>query len=207
MSPDKEAKIGPGGLVLVVGPSGCGKDTLLSGARANLADRSECVFPKRMITRPSDPESEDSIEISRQEFAAMRLSGECCVCWEAHGLGYALPNSIVGDLEAGRIVIFNCSRSVLPNLARRFQNTLVVQLTVPRDVLNARLRARGRETEEDIRERLNRGGFELPSDISSIEIDNSGTRDIGSKVLADAITDFHRSILKQTTTSKSKAHS
>ncbi len=203
MNLDEGNKIGPGGLVLVVGPSGCGKDTLLRGARAILEDRPEYIIPRRMITRPSDPDSEDSIEISRQEFASMRSAGGCSVCWEAHGLGYALPNTIIDEIGAGRTVIFNCSRAVLPDLEQRYQNVLAVHITVSRDVLKTRLMARGRETEADIQERLDRASFELPSDIPRIEIDNSGTSGAGSEALAQAITNFHASILAGTTAERS----
>ena len=45
------AKIGPGRLVLVVGPSGAGKDTLIAGARVKCLNNPTIVFPRRVVTR------------------------------------------------------------------------------------------------------------------------------------------------------------
>ncbi len=80
----RAAAIGPGSLILVVGPSGAGKDTLLGLAKAACADDPNIVFPRRVITRAASV-SEDNEEVSRDAFRQALARNEYAVHWEAHG--------------------------------------------------------------------------------------------------------------------------
>lgn len=52
----------PGRLVLVVGPSGAGKDTVIAGVKAACRDNLAVVFPRRVVTRASsDAEDHDTL--------------------------------------------------------------------------------------------------------------------------------------------------
>ena len=147
--------IGPGRLVLVVGPSGAGKDTLLRLARAACADDHDIVFPRRIVTRASSAD-EDNIAVSPDEFRRARERGEFAVHWEAHGHSYALPCDINDDVRAGRAVVANVSRTVLGALRRTYANVVVVAITAPPHVLAQRLAARARQSDGNIAERLSR---------------------------------------------------
>lgn len=138
-------------LVLVVGPSGAGKDTLLDAARAALADDPRFHFVRRVITRPAEAGGEAHEAVTEAEFARRRFA----LAWTAHGLRYGIPIAIETDLTAGRAVIANVSRAVIAEAARRFP-VRVIEVTAPPQVLAARLAARGRETAADIAARLAR---------------------------------------------------
>ncbi|MEQ8195988.1 MAG: hypothetical protein RIB59_16025, partial [Rhodospirillales bacterium] len=57
-----------GSLILVVGPSGAGKDTLIDEVRKRFADEEKIVFARRCITRPPDAGGEDHVYLSRDDF-------------------------------------------------------------------------------------------------------------------------------------------
>jgi ribose 1,5-bisphosphokinase len=81
---EQRAAIGPGRLILVVGPSGAGKDTLLGFAKAACADDHDIVFPRRLITRQASA-SEDNEEIGADAFQRAAAAGDYAMHWEAHG--------------------------------------------------------------------------------------------------------------------------
>ncbi|MHC1999219.1 phosphonate metabolism protein/1,5-bisphosphokinase (PRPP-forming) PhnN [Methylobacterium sp. CM6241] len=145
----------PGGFVLVVGPSGAGKDTLLRLAREALARDSRFVFPRRLVTRAPSVH-EDNIEISEDAFTVGAASGTFALHWRAHGLGYAIPGETLDQVHAGRVVICNVSRHIVQT-ARCVQRCVsVVSITASPDILARRLAARGRPEDGDLRARLDR---------------------------------------------------
>ena len=146
----------PGRLVLVTGPSGVGKDSLLDGARAALAGRSDIVFPRRMVTRPPGLGGEDYIAVSEADFAAMAARGDFALHWPAHGLHYGIPAGIDADLAAGRQVVVNVSRAVIDAARLKYPGLLVLAINASPEVLRQRLLKRGRETPAEIEERLQR---------------------------------------------------
>jgi ribose 1,5-bisphosphokinase len=156
-------------LVLVVGPSGAGKDTLLGLARAALAHNPRIRFVRRVITRPDDPGGEDHEAISETDFAARSFA----LKWQAHGLYYGIPADITNDLAQGRAVVANVSRSVIVDAAARYP-TSVIEITAPPHILAQRLAARGRESEDDVLKRLSRS-VPMPSHIKVETIDNDRT--------------------------------
>lgn len=163
----------PGRLVLVTGPSGVGKDSLLDGLRAALAGRSDIVFPRRVITRAAGLGGEEYQAVSEAEFAAMLAKGAFALFWPAHGLQYGIPASIDADLDAGRQVVVNASRGVIDEARAKYPGLLVLAINASPDVLRARLQGRGRESAADIESRLERAAaFRLTGkDVATLNND------------------------------------
>jgi phosphonate metabolism protein PhnN/1,5-bisphosphokinase (PRPP-forming) len=172
-------------LVLIVGPSGAGKDTLLNVARVALRDDKRIRFVRRAITRPPDPTGEDHESVDERTFEARRAAGVFALSWRAHGLQYGIPADIAVDLAAGRVPVASISRASITDAAARFP-LRVIEVTAPADMLARRLAARGREDAVDIARRLSRT-VPLPAGLESETLVNDGTIEQGGRKMVAAL--------------------
>jgi ribose 1,5-bisphosphokinase len=168
------AAIGPGRLVLVVGPSGAGKDTLLGLARAACLNDDRIVFPRRVVTREASS-FEDNEQMSLDAFGQARSQGDFAVHWEAHGHCYALPRAIDDELRAGRTVVANVSRTVVDAMRRAYVDVIVVSIAAPPEILAERLAARARGSDGRIENRLRRA---VDSGASAPDVTISNVGDV-----------------------------
>jgi ribose 1,5-bisphosphokinase len=176
------ARIGPGRLFLVVGPSGVGKDTLIAGAAHALSGDPRYVFPRRVVTRPSnDFEGHDSVD--EAGFKSAAASGAFAFSWQAHGLSYGIPIAVDDDIRSGRKVICNVSRTVIRPLYTRYEHMTVILVTAPHEVIWARLLGRERASDSDLQSRMSR-----TQDINALFrpdfiIRNDGSVELGVQAL------------------------
>ncbi|CAN5177825.1 phosphonate metabolism protein/1,5-bisphosphokinase (PRPP-forming) PhnN [soil metagenome] len=176
----RTARIGPGRLVLVVGPSGAGKDTLIDLARGACRNDARIVFARRVVTREASS-FEDNAQATPDAFQRARASGLFAVHWEAHGLHYALPSAIDDDIAAGRTVVANVSRTVIDVLRGAYREVVVVLVTAPADLLAERLAARTRSSDGASGARL---GRQVARDFAPDRIiDNIGPAEIHGREL------------------------
>ncbi len=162
-----------GRLIYVMGASGAGKDSLLREVRPRLAG---CgfVFAHRYITRLAEAGGENHVALTREEFRLRLASGFFALHWESHGNCYGVGREIDLWLAAGRHVVMNGSRAYLPTARERYPGVLPVLVAVRPETLRQRLLARGRESEEEIRGRIERAAKYAVEDGDCLRIDNSG---------------------------------
>ncbi|MDT6960917.1 phosphonate metabolism protein/1,5-bisphosphokinase (PRPP-forming) PhnN [Cupriavidus sp. SZY C1] len=174
------------GLFYVMGPSGSGKDSLLRALRDRLAPSEPVVIAHRYITRAADA-NEASVALTADEFHRRIDLGCLAMHWQSHGLRYGVGVEIEQWLARGLKVIVNGSREYLPDAAARYPKLCAVHVRVTPEVLAARLRQRGRESEDAIAGRLARATqpFAVPDGCRVVEIDNSGA-------LSDSVERFAR---------------
>jgi ribose 1,5-bisphosphokinase len=194
MIPSHEPHIVPGTergiMVVVVGPSGAGKDTLMALASEHFHGRPDVHFVRRVITRNGDAGGEDHLSVSNQGFVSMEQAGSFAVWWEAHGLKYAIPAEVSVALARGELVVANGSRSALHRFQAAFPRLKVINVTASAEVLAARLEARGRETHEDIMARLARGPLTVRGDYDVVDLDNSGSLEAAEQKMVDVLNGF-----------------
>jgi ribose 1,5-bisphosphokinase len=142
-------------LILVVGPSGAGKDTLLNLAKAACTEDRNISFPRRVVTREASA-SEDNEQLGPDAFREALARGEFALHWEAHGHFYGLRRTIEDDLRAGRTVVINVSRTVIDAARRNHADVKVVSITAPPEVLAERIAMRARVSDGLSGQRLGR---------------------------------------------------
>lgn len=161
-------------LVVVIGPSGAGKDSVLEGLRTNWPFAQPAHFARRTITRPVKPDDEQHEAVDDARFEQLLVAQAFAMHWQANGLSYGIRRSELEPLEAGHWLFVNGSRAYLPQVLQAWPEATVVHIGASRDVLAQRLARRGRETEDAVAMRLSREvALHLPAHVVAIE--NNGS--------------------------------
>jgi phosphonate metabolism protein PhnN/1,5-bisphosphokinase (PRPP-forming) len=167
-------------LIVVVGPSGAGKDTVLRLWREQLPADAPVHFVRRLVTRGADPGGENHEPVSEPEFARLLAEGALAFHWEAHGLHYGIHRDALTPLARGEWVVLNGSRQYLPAMRRIAPRLRVLELTAPPEVLARRLRERAREQGAALDERLARAALPVQADLTLV---NDGDACAGAQAL------------------------
>ncbi|OEJ66711.1 phosphonate metabolism protein/1,5-bisphosphokinase (PRPP-forming) PhnN [Magnetovibrio blakemorei] len=172
-----------GTLFLVIGPSGVGKNSLISEARAKSLGEEGTVFPRLYITQPEDIQGDAHIPLSAELFETMLSRGDMLLEWRERKLRYGVPKAVAQHLERGRNVVVSVSRTVVDDARTRFKPVKVLYINVDENTLSQRLKARGRESNAEIKLHVQRAHEYLISGDDVVMIDNNGE-------LADTLSSF-----------------
>ncbi len=134
-------------IILVVGASGVGKDTLLKFARKKM--KKEVNFVRRYITRKPD-KSEKNFFIDSSAFKVLKDNNFFVASWSAHENLYGIAKSSIKD----GVNVISISRKEIEHFESIYDDVSTINITVPKNVLKGRLISRGRETKEEIKKRL-----------------------------------------------------
>ncbi len=168
--------------VLVVGPSGVGKDTLINLARNALAGQPKIQFARRIVTRAKNA-FEDHDTVTPAQFSDLEKAGTFALSWSAHGLSYGVARRWAQAVADGRIVVCNVSRTIVEDARRRYGRVATVLVTAPDDVLAARIKARGRDVGPA--SRTTRDLNALVESQAQLIIQNTATAEAGAEQLID----------------------
>ena len=154
----------PGGFLLVLsGPSGAGKGTLVDRL---VAVRPECVFSISATTRPRRSSEQDGVQyefVTREEFERRRSAGLFLEWAEVHGMLYATPSRFVDEgVRAGRVVVLDVDVQGGASVRRARPDAVSVFIYPPSiDALRQRLLQRSTDLPEVVERRLHNAPGEL----------------------------------------------
>lgn len=145
-----------GKLLIVAGPSGAGKATLV---RALLAADSKVQLSISFTSRAArdgEVDGRDYHFVSREEFLAMVNRGEFLEHAEVHGNLYGTSQKWIDDMmAAGQDILLELDVQGAQQVRKQFDEAIGIFILPPSsEILEQRLRGRGTDSEEAILRRL-----------------------------------------------------
>jgi guanylate kinase len=155
-----------GRLVVVSGPSGAGKTSVLHRVLETCSV--PLVKSVSATTRPPRAGETDGVDyhfLTEDNFHIRRQGGDFVECFEVFGQGHwygTLESEVATGLAAGKWVVLEIDVQGALAVMQRFPDAITIFLRPSsRQELERRLRGRGTETEEAIQRRLARADREL----------------------------------------------
>ncbi|RKY65669.1 MAG: guanylate kinase [Candidatus Latescibacterota bacterium] len=188
---------GRGFLVVFSAPSGAGKSTIVREVlrRKPVPGMELSISATTRPRRPGEEEGRDYYFLSEEEFESRRERGEFVEWAEVHGHLYGtLRRTVEEALEEGKVLLLEIDVQGARQIRRAFPESVSVFVAPPSlEVLEKRLRERGRDPEEDIERRLEAAPKEL-SEAGSYDyiVVNEDLEEAVRAVEAILVAEYHR---------------
>lgn len=150
-------------LFVVSGPSGVGKDTVVSALRSRHPEIGKTVSATTRAPRPGEQEGVNYFYRTKEEFLAL-VQADQIVEHNLYGGNYygTLRSEVDRHLNAGAFVVLVIDVHGAANIKRLYPGCTTVFLLPPSaEVLEQRLRGRGTEDEASVQRRLEEARAEL----------------------------------------------
>ena len=142
-------------IIYLMGPSGSGKDSIISSIRQQSIKNLQVAH--RYITRHWQAGGENHVALTETEYERRKTLGLFALAWSANQCQYAIGCEIDTWLNAEQNVLVNGSRAYFKEASARYgQIVCPVLVDVDAHKLEERLIKRGRETLAEITARIQR---------------------------------------------------
>ena len=154
-----------GTLLIISGPSGVGKGTLLSSV-LDRYDPKNVYFSVSVTTRAPRPGEREGINyhyLSREEYEALKKSGGLLEWNVFCDVGYGTPfDPVKRALSEGKLVILEIDVNGMRQVVKKMPDAITVFVAPPSfEELERRIRKRNTETEGQLKKRLSAAEREL----------------------------------------------
>lgn len=145
-----------GRLIIISGPSGAGKGTLVDALVARVPDVCVSVSATTRAPRPGEVDGVDYRFLSSAEFESRLVAGEFLEWAEVHGNRYGTLRADVEQRVArGCTVVLEIDPQGAEQVKSLMPEAVLIFIVAPSlEELERRIRARGAETDEQVRIRL-----------------------------------------------------
>ncbi|WP_315788486.1 guanylate kinase [Fischerella sp. JS2] len=164
-----------GKLIVLTGPSGVGKGTLMRSLLARHPELYYSVSATTRSPRPGEIDGKDYYFISRSKFEQLMAAGEFLEWAEFAGNYYGTPREpVINQICSGKLVVLEIELEGARQIRRSFPEALSIFILPPSfSELEKRIRTRGQDSEEAIARRLRRAQDEInAADEFDIQIVN-----------------------------------
>ena len=152
-------------LVIISGPSGVGKDTIIDALRVRprVPDYHYVVTCTTRAARPGEVDGVSYRFLTREAFIALRDAGDLLEANEVHGNWYGTPRDEVRDaLAAGHDVILKIDVQGAQAVKERVSEALLIFVVPPSlEALFQRLKSRATESADQLELRQRNAAIEL----------------------------------------------